>query len=218
VTAPCVCVASLALIVSGCTSTPVPGWPIASVVRVTAPDGIGSGVLIRVGSDVVVLTAAHVVEGATNRHVIAESFASRPDNPNVMRAEVVRVDYAADLAVIRLPSVPPNAASVELLPRGDPAPCAAEYVLSATCAAGLGPTPTSGMVSAVGVPFEGVQSLIVTAPMVPGSSGGGVFVCRGGRWYYAGMARAVVMASGYPVFDLVYVTPVEFIRDWLGEG
>jgi S1-C subfamily serine protease len=207
----------LVVLVAGCVATAPDGLPIGSVVSVTAPSGIGSGTVIRAGPQTEVLTAAHVVESAADRRVVVVSFAGGGDNQTVADGVVVRVDYAADLAVVRVPGPMPNTKPADFLPSGEPHPSVSEPVLSATCVAGLGPTPTAGMVSAVGVTFEGVRSTIVTATMVPGSSGGGVFVSRGGRWYYAGMARAVVVASGHPVFGLVYVTPVEFVRAWLHE-
>jgi S1-C subfamily serine protease len=87
--------------------------------------GRGSGCLIQSGSDKLVLTAAHVVEGADKvfiafprKKVGGDDWERDPkayrDNKWQIPAEVVRKDKKVDLAVLRLKETPPDAIPLRL--------------------------------------------------------------------------------------------------------
>ena len=132
----------------------------------------GSGVII--DSDGIVLTNAHVVEGA---HRIRASFADGRE----FDADVVGLAPELDLAVLRLR----GAAGLTAVPRGTSADLMlGESVIAIGNPLGLGHTVTTGVISAVSRPLETdarvYQDFIQTdASINPGNSGGPLLDARG---------------------------------------
>ena len=98
---------------------PTPAWryvrPVghrAAVVRVYCQDSsrmqsIGSGVLVRWGKRIMVLTARHVVKDA--KRVVVETFRKK-----TYRAKVIKVDAAWDCAVLELSDTPEGIEPAEI--------------------------------------------------------------------------------------------------------
>nr|WP_250808253.1 trypsin-like peptidase domain-containing protein [Neorhizobium tomejilense] len=128
-------------------------------------DWTGSGFLV---SDTMLVTNAHVVEGARSR-ISVGGFSGRTD------AEPVIVDETNDLALLRLgksfgtPRIGFRDAGVYL---GEQAH-AIGYPLAGLL--GRGPQFTSGSVSNLLGPGDDARLMQVTCPIQPGSSGGPVF-------------------------------------------
>lgn len=133
-----------------------------SVVTVEVADGSGSGVAVKDGGRVVILTNYHVVESAPTDavRIIRKSGGAS-------RAEVLEVDEGRDLAVLSAPANVPS-----LVIRRDP-PDAGEAVLALGSPLGLAGTVSSGIVSTVRRE-EGIDFVQFSAPISPGSSGGAV--------------------------------------------
>lgn len=125
--------------------------------------GLGSGVLV--SEDGYILTNLHVIEGVDNIRVAL--FDGR-----IAEAEVVGIDTATDLAVLRieLNELPVAQLAAEYRPR------AGDVVLAIGNALGLSHTVTMGIVSATGrgeIGAFGQDELIQTdAAINPGNSGG----------------------------------------------
>jgi len=132
----------------------------------------GSGVVI--DADGVVLTNAHVVEGA---HRIQATFA----DGRQLQADVIGLAPELDLAVLRLR----GAAGLTAVPRGSSASLLlGEPVIAIGNPLGLGHTVTTGVISAVARPLETdarvYQDFIQTdASINPGNSGGPLLDARG---------------------------------------
>jgi len=77
-----------------------------SVVLILADDSLGSGALIDASG--LILTNEHVVGGATEVAVVFKPAieSATPGESDIRRGEVVKVDALADLALIRVPTVP----------------------------------------------------------------------------------------------------------------
>jgi S1-C subfamily serine protease len=127
-----------------------------------------------IDADGVVLTNAHVVEGA---HRIRASFA----DGRQLDADVIGIAPELDLAVLRLR----GAAGLTAVPRGSSAELMlGEPVIAIGNPLGLGHTVTTGVISAVARPLETdarvYQDFIQTdASINPGNSGGPLLDARG---------------------------------------
>ena len=132
--------------------------------------GVGSGVIV--SDDGYVLTNAHVVRGASEVTVI-------PSDDRQLAAEVVGIDPATDLAVLKVDS--DNLTPAEL---GDSDEMAVgEWTLAVGSPMGLDQTVTAGIVSAKGRANVGIadyEDFIQTdAAVNPGNSGGPLVNLRG---------------------------------------
>jgi putative serine protease PepD len=159
---------------------PVRGEPVASVAKALLPSvvqletgsGVGSGVVY--DPDGLVLTAAHVVEGASEVTVRLADGAR-------IRGEVVGADEATDVAVVRVARTGLDAAALAV----DSPVRVGQLAVAIGSPFGLEGTVTSGVVSAVGRSVvmgdgESVASMIQTdAPINPGNSGGALADRRG---------------------------------------
>jgi serine protease Do len=178
----------------------------------------GSGVVI--DADGVVLTNAHVVEGA---HRIRASFA----DGRQLDADVIGVAPELDLAVLRLR----GAAGLTAVPRGSSAGLMlGEPVIAIGNPLGLGHTVTTGVISAVARPLETdarvYQDFIQTdASINPGNSGGPLLDARGRLIGVNTAIRADAQGIGFAIpadralkvaRDLVEFGQVRIA--WLGVG
>ena len=155
------------------------------------PDGearsLGSGVVI--GTDGVILTSAHVVEGAAQVEVTLH-------DGRELEATVVGSDPQTDLAVIRLKGEPPS--GLTPIRFGDSTRLRlGDVVLAIGNPFGVGQTVTMGIVSATGRTRVGIveyEDFIQTdAAINPGKSGGALINMRGEM---VGINTAILSRSG----------------------
>jgi serine protease Do len=183
------------------------------------PMGMGAGFIV--DEQGIVLTNAHVVEGGTT--VTASLF-----NGVRVPAEVLAVDSATDVAILRLPKsqaefMPATLGDSEHLRVG-------QKTLVVGSPFGLGFTLTNGIISGfqpASGRAEAVSSRLIqtTAPINPGNSGGPLVDSQG---RVIGMSKAVVLGAqniGFAIpINLAKQVLAEFrekgkiARPWLGIG
>jgi len=178
-------------------------------VRITAGDSIGSGVAIRYNetlkhgnNETFILTAAHVVG---NQSVVEVEFFS----PSVLQsATVVITDTVKDLALLTTDYTDyTDIYKARLAPRNYQ-PYLFTPVWVVGCSLGLDPRPSSGEISAIcGSYWE------VSAPILPGNSGGPVFNAR--TYEVIGIAVWVRVYDGQLVTTMAGVVPIQTIYEFL---
>jgi len=180
-------------------------------------EGLGSGVLV--SADGVIVTNAHVVEGAEH---ISVTLSDRRN----FKATIVGVDEKTDLAVLRI-----DAEKLPWVPLGDSTGLrAGELVLAVGNPFGLSQTVTMGIISGVGRQGVGIsdyEDFIQTdAAINPGNSGGAminthgeligvntaIFTQSGG---YEGIGFAIPSALVKSVMDSL-LAHGRVVRGWLG--
>ena len=89
-----------------------------SVVLIVTPDSLGSGAIV--GRDGTIVTNWHVVEGRKTVGVIfkPQNTDTKIRESDAVQAKVLRIDQIADLAIIKVSSIPSDANVIAL---GDPA-------------------------------------------------------------------------------------------------
>ena len=131
--------------------------------------GMGSGFIVESGG--VILTNAHVVEGADEVRV-------RLSDRREFKGKVLGVDHASDIAVVKI-----DAAGLPVAKLGDPAKLrVGEWVLAIGSPFGFDSTATVGIVSATSrsLPDGTYVPFIQTdAAVNPGNSGGPLFNTKG---------------------------------------
>ena len=129
--------------------------------------GQGSGFIV--ASDGVILTNAHVVDGASE---VTVKLTDRRE----FKARVVGLDKRSDIAVLRI-----DARDLPVVRLGDPAAASVgEWVLAIGSPFGFENTPTAGIVSAKSRALDGYVPFIQTDVAVnPGNSGGPLFNLKG---------------------------------------
>lgn len=155
------------------------------VVKVRANGGIGSGVIIATTdytdkhrpacqsgaagrlTQVYILTAAHVVGDESTVAVYIYDY----EIPvvTIELARVVSTDTYKDLALLRYTSRQ-RYKQVRLAPR-DYQPYLFTEVYAVGCSLGLNPRPLEGIITSIGI-----NKWEISAPVLPGNSGGGVFL------------------------------------------
>jgi len=141
-------------------------------------NSLGSGVIV--SSDGFILTNNHVVTGEARRVTIEQlDVTVALADKREVRADVVGVDPATDLAVLKI-----NAKNLPTIPWGDSSKLkVAEWVLAVGNPYQLSQTVTLGIVSAVGRTNLGVSSyedfIQTDAAINPGNSGGALVNARG---------------------------------------
>lgn len=180
-------------------------------------EGLGSGVLV--SSDGLIVTNAHVVNGADH---ISVTLSDR----RAFKASVVGVDEKTDLAVLRI-----DGTNLPWVPFGDSSSLrAGELVLAVGNPFGLKQTVTMGIISGVGRQGVGItdyEDFIQTdAAINPGNSGGAmvntrgeligintaIFTQSGG---YEGIGFAIPSDLARQVMDSL-VKKGRVVRGWLG--
>ena len=169
----------------------------ASAASSSEPHVIGSG--FRVAGTNLIATAAHVVAGLHGAPVVV--WQSRRWN-----ARVLRVDVAADVALLKIDASAPMPGLA--LAEGD-ADAPGTWVLVLGCPFGALPTATTGIVSArpgaVLRPESLRSQMQLNAAVNPGNSGGPVVTLDG---KVIGLANATVPAG----FGLGFAVPVSALR------
>ena len=141
-------------------------------------NSLGSGVIV--SSDGFILTNNHVVTGEARRVTIEQlDVTVALADKREMRADVVGVDPATDLAVLKI-----GAKGLPTIPWGDSSKIkVAEWVLAVGNPYQLNQTVTLGIVSAVGRTNLGVSTyedfIQTDAAINPGNSGGALVNARG---------------------------------------
>jgi serine protease Do len=141
-------------------------------------NSLGSGVIV--SSDGFILTNNHVVTGEARRVTIEQlDVTVALADKREMRADVVGVDPATDLAVLKI-----GAKGLPTIPWGDSSKIkVAEWVLAVGNPYQLSQTVTLGIVSAVGRTNLGVSTyedfIQTDAAINPGNSGGALVNARG---------------------------------------
>ena len=141
-------------------------------------NSLGSGVIV--SSDGFILTNNHVVTGEARRVTIEQlDVTVALADKREVRADVVGVDPATDLAVLKI-----GAQNLPTIPWGDSSKLkVAEWVLAVGNPYQLSQTVTLGFVSAVGRTNLGVSSyedfIQTDAAINPGNSGGALVNARG---------------------------------------
>jgi len=204
-------------------------WP---TVRIGTGIGIGTGVVID-GSivdkftsepvnsgtnELFVLTAAHVVGDEST--VTIELF-THPE-PLLLEGTIIITDTAKDLALIRINGDCFAGArndirvwSAQLAPK--------DYVLSlftpvwaVGCSLGMQPRPSYGIISSVSsAPTGGCALVEITAPIVPGNSGGPVYALNGQGYEVIGIAVSVYVYKNQLVTTMARIIPIGEIYNFL---
>jgi serine protease Do len=162
----------------------------------------GSGFII--GSDGMILTNAHVVEGA--KKITVRLFDKREFD-----ARVVGRDLRTDVAVIKI-EVTDKLPTIKLGDSDDLE--VGEWVMAVGNPFGLDNSVSSGIVSAKGRHIgEAYDRLIQTdAPLNPGSSGGPL-VNLNGR--VIGINKAIVSQMGGGSIGISFATPINLVKEIL---
>lgn len=197
---------------------------LAAVADAPAPQsfekGLGSGFVIR--SDGYILTNAHVITGARDIRVAIDD-----GHPQTLPAEVVGVDTASDVALLRVHAGRP----LRALPLGDSDRIdVGQWVVAQGNPFGLSHTVSVGIISYIGrsdvVPegHEGFRDYLQTDTAINPGSSGGPLVDLSGR--VVGVVNAVNptgqgIAFALPINMVKVVLPAlwqrgELRRAWLG--
>ncbi|MCR9246658.1 MAG: trypsin-like peptidase domain-containing protein [bacterium] len=185
--------------------------------------GVGSGSAFLCGEDDLALTNCHVVQGAL---AVEATF---HDGRSAV-VDVLGVDAATDLAVLRVPRSTATAADeVALELRAADAPRVGDLALAVGCPHGLSHSVTAGIVSGLGRSLptargHSIEDVIQTdAPLNPGNSGGPL-LDHDGR--VLGIATAIVPQAQGLCFAVPAATAAvvlselrehgEVVRGWLG--
>ena len=162
-------------------------------------EGLGSAVVV--GLDGLLLTNAHVVEGAAVVHV-------RTTDGFDIEAAVIGRDAASDLALLRVSDasdlIPVTFGdSDEIEPRA--------FVVAIGNPLGLHHTVTAGILSAKarGPDDSGLEFLQTDAAVNPGSSGGGLFDLQG---RLVGITSAILAPPGGGNVGLNFAIPVNVVK------
>ena len=164
-------------------------------------EGLGSGVVIDTNG--LILTNAHVVDGASTIHVLS------PDGGDV-EASVIGSDPDIDLALIRVA----DARGLRPAPLGDSSRLnIGEWVVAIGNPLGLHHTVTAGIVSARARTLDdsGIEYLQTDATLGPGSSGGPLLDLAG---RVVGLNVGLLSTSGQNV-GLNVAIPVAIVKEML---
>jgi len=170
---------------------------IPSIVLIRTSIGEGSGFFAGGGGRIV--TNYHVIRGAAEAVVVTADHVEHKD------VEVIAIDKARDLAVLRI-----RAAGQQPLALGNAqAAGVGEHVVAIGNPLGLGDTVSDGLLSGVRDFGDGVSVLQISAPISPGSSGGPVLNDRG---QVIGIATFVITRGQ----NLNFAVPIDAAKALLG--
>ncbi|MFH1227146.1 MAG: serine protease [Planctomycetota bacterium] len=175
-------------------------------VRISTGNATGSGVIIsHRGSEdteatVYILSAGHVV--GDNSTVTVEFF--YPENIKI-EATILLTDTTKDLALLR--GLCGSVAKATLVPK-DYTPYLFHPVYAVGCSLGLKIRPSSGIISVIEPSYWGIS-----APILPGNSGGPVF--DGKTYEVIGIAVWVNVHNGQLITTMAGIVPIQSIYEFL---
>ena len=149
-----------------------------SVIKVSTPGGLGSGVIL--SRDGYAVTNAHVVQGETNLR--ATVWFAQPDGTlkrtDIDGVELVAVNNHLDLALVKLKH--PDGKDFVFAPVQDAEKLEiGQNVFAIGNPLGLERTLTQGVVSTTQRSFDGLTYIQTDTPINPGNSGGPLFNTKG---------------------------------------
>jgi S1-C subfamily serine protease len=168
-----------------------------TTVRVETDTGTGSGVIIdKFRGYVFILTAQHVVKDGK------EFFVTFYPDQDTYPAELLKLSPDHDLAILQVKHNHKYVANWHA--PFEPLIFTEVYKIGASLGS-LHPRVTNGLVSDVDE-----YGFIVSAPVVFGDSGGGIFMEDNGEYVLIGIVKALGVAAPYgmplPVFHVGYIT------------
>lgn len=167
----------------------------------TMEEGLGSGVII--DSSGLILTNAHVIEGADAIHY-------RTADGDDGDVTVVGTDRDSDVALLRAQTTSP----LRPAPLGNSARVnVGDWVVAIGSPLGLHHTVTSGIISAKarGLDDSGIEFLQTDAAINPGNSGGALFDLKGAL---VGITTAIISAGGENI-GLNFAIPIDTVKEIL---
>lgn len=173
-------------------------------VKVTTGFGTGSGVIIN--SEGYVLTAAHVVGKESS--VIIHVYDYYKWTEELLPASVVITDTTRDLALIKITASSRPLSDCGRLAPKDYKPYLFTPVYVVGCSLGLAPRPSEGMITAINI-----DSWEISAPILPGNSGGPVFDKR--THELIGIAVWVRLYGNQLITTMAGIVPINQIYDFL---
>ena len=174
------------------------------IIQTFGPDGQGQGhgSGFVTSSDGTIVTAAHVIEGATSATV-------RFQNDDELDLEgVIDVDWAKDFAIVRVAGF--DLSTVELGNADDVSVGQRVIVIGAPMDPSLAGTVSDGLVAASRM-FDGTRHIQISAPTSPGNSGGPVLTEDG---QVIGLVVSGIAAEGAE--NLNFALPINYVRGQLG--
>jgi serine protease Do len=179
----------------------------ASVIKVSTPGGLGSGVLLN--GEGFAITNAHVIQGETDLR--ATVWIPQPDG-TLMRTtiedvEIIAVNNHLDLALLRLThpenkffdfSVLENAENIEV----------GETVFAIGNPLGLERSMSQGVISTKQRSFDGLTYIQTDAAINPGNSGGPLFNTRG---EVVGITNMGITSAE----SLNFAIPTRYVKDFI---
>ena len=168
---------------------------------VAGPDGQGHGSGFVVSSDGLIVTAAHVIEGATSARV-------RLQNGEELNVEgVIAIDGDKDFAIVRVAGF--DLSTVPLGNADDVSVGQRVMVIGAPIDAALAGTISDGVVAAARL-MDGTRIIQISAPTSPGNSGGPVLTEQG---QVIGLVVSGINAEGAE--NLNFALPINYVRGQL---
>ena len=167
----------------------------------TIQEGLGSGVIIDASG--LILTNAHVIEGADAIHY-------RTADGDDGDVAVIGTDADSDLALLRAQTSMP----LRPTPLGNSARVkVGDWVVAIGSPLGLHHTVTAGIISAKarGIDDSGLEFLQTDAAINPGNSGGALFDLEG---VLVGITTAIVSAGGENI-GLNFAIPINTVKEVL---
>jgi S1-C subfamily serine protease len=91
-----------------------------------------------------------------------------------------------------------------------------QEVCAVGCSLGCDPCASFGRVTDLEELIDNRTYIMASAPIIYGNSGGGIFTCVGGAWYFCGIpSRISVTRQGQAITHLAYFIPPDRLRRWL---
>ncbi|MDY7107771.1 MAG: trypsin-like peptidase domain-containing protein [Planctomycetota bacterium] len=180
-----------------------------SVIKVAAPSGVGSGVIINAGGHAV--TNAHVIQGETALRVTvwlpeADGSLKRTIIEDV---EIVAVNNHLDLALLRIP--PPDDVAFTFAPLESSERIEqGQVVFAIGNPLGLERTLSQGVISTTQRSFDGLTYIQTDTAINPGNSGGPLFNTKG---EVVGITN--MKLSGFFAEALGFAIPARYVRDFI---
>jgi serine protease Do len=180
-----------------------------SVIKVSAPSGVGSGVIIN--ADGHAITNAHVIQGETALRVTvwlpeADGSLKRMVIEDV---EIIAVNNHLDLALLKIPrpeDVPFVFAPLESSERIEQG----QVVFAIGNPLGLERTLSQGVISTTQRSFDGLTYIQTDTAINPGNSGGPLFNTKG---EVVGITN--MKLSGFFAEALGFAIPARYVRDFI---